>query len=88
MKLPALAVRGILIDHTKADMESFYAVIPFSAGNQKRDAQQARAFVRFWNMTEEERVEVLRVILIEQADNECFTGIAQNILAAINGGGK
>ena len=36
-----------------------HVLIRCATGNKKRDAKQARAFVRFWNLTEEKRVEQL-----------------------------
>ena len=53
-------------------------------------AKQARAFVRFWNKTEEERVEKLVEAIgsVDANDRATYLEMVDAVLAAITGGGK
>jgi len=78
-KLPSLAIRGILIDHTKADMDSFYACIPTAT------AQQARKLAAFWNLTPAEQADRIARILATDCGKHT-TEVTGAVLAAITGG--
>lgn len=54
-KLPALAIRGILIDHAKADMDSHYACIPGTPAQAKQIVKAAE----FLRLPEDDKAEVM-----------------------------